>query len=383
MNLARHGFGLHVRRALFASFALMSAMGVISIVLVCMNVLGTAPQQDQLLVRPGNLDFGQAWEDSRFQWILPIENTGAGEIEIEDLVPSCTCLSIEPRTLTIPALGKRNVALTLDLTARRSKAPETEWRDFEASILARIKKDTKNVPDIEWVVRGRVHTPIRVEPVVVDLGRQSAASQPLTPAKVVVNSYVPLNGLVAKSDAPLIQIETKASSSEGLAFELTVLPGALPIGPLEYRIVLTPVLRDDTRLPSKYLPLVGQILDDIQASPPQVILGAREVGDIVEETITIYSLTHQSLKVRGVTSEGEGLSGQVLESQPFAHPVISVKQRVAKEHEQRGKLIVTLLRNGKDTQVDIPVSYLGMTPHDSETARRNHQQLEEQNRVIK
>lgn len=112
-----------------------------------------------LVVAPERLDFGEAWEDSQFKWVLPILNAGSHEVEIQDFGSSCTCSAIEPQSLVIPAGQAREVCLTLDLTAdplkERAKQPAQEWRDFPVTLAPRLRDDRGS--RTWWTIKGRVH----------------------------------------------------------------------------------------------------------------------------------------------------------------------------------------------------------------------------------
>ena len=63
-------------------------------------------------------DFGEAWEDQRYAWVIPLTNPTHATVRVLDVRASCTCVNIEPRTFTIPPGGTRDIKLVLDLTPR-------------------------------------------------------------------------------------------------------------------------------------------------------------------------------------------------------------------------------------------------------------------------
>jgi hypothetical protein len=67
-------------------------------------VLKKPPLTDNgLVVSPERLDFGLTWESSEFTWMLPIENRRREAVEIEQFVPGCDCVMVDPQSLVIPA----------------------------------------------------------------------------------------------------------------------------------------------------------------------------------------------------------------------------------------------------------------------------------------
>src|ERR1700687_5627099 len=69
-----------------------------------------------LAVENATLDLGEVWETKALLVELAIHNQSNQEIVIADFAMSCSCIDVEPRSLTIGA-GKTTVThLTFDLT---------------------------------------------------------------------------------------------------------------------------------------------------------------------------------------------------------------------------------------------------------------------------
>jgi hypothetical protein len=58
---------------------------------------------DGLAVETASLHVGEVWEDADFTWRLPLENRTGSAISVLEFAVSCICLSVEPKSLTIPA----------------------------------------------------------------------------------------------------------------------------------------------------------------------------------------------------------------------------------------------------------------------------------------
>lgn len=101
-----------------------TALALVGVGAVRMNEFVEPPSTPQAVVINGlavaaeHLNFGEAWENLYFEWLLPIENRHNQDVQIERLYLSCTCLKADPSELVIPAGRTREVRLTLDLTAR-------------------------------------------------------------------------------------------------------------------------------------------------------------------------------------------------------------------------------------------------------------------------
>src|ERR1022692_2800795 len=109
-----------------------------------------SPNDAGLAVAPASLDFGLAWEDSSFHWPLPVENRTGEDVEITQFVPSCSCTSVQPDSLLIPAGQTRETTLTLDLTEEKLGSHDLT-RDFEVRISPRLR-ERENVSLGAWVI---------------------------------------------------------------------------------------------------------------------------------------------------------------------------------------------------------------------------------------
>ena len=318
---------------------------------------GAAFANGGLTISPEQLNFGEVWETSQFNWPLTIQNPQDRDVEIQDLRTSCTCSQLHPRSLKIPAGQQGVVQLTLDLTAARSKVPDAEWRDFQVTLSPRIEDAWK----VGWTVGGRVHTAIRLEQPVLDLGRHSEAEQPLPKQKSFVTSYVRLTDLHARPSTSLLSVEAKRSAGKPPGFELLVSPAAFPVGPIEATIALTPQLEDGVKIPPKSIVVVGRIVSDFQASPPEAVFGGRALGEVAEETLTLYSLTKQLFEVVSLKTEGEELAVEKAAFGDAASPTFILRQRIGRLGHQEGRVVFRLRDSTKrESKLEVPVSYLGI-----------------------
>jgi hypothetical protein len=314
-----------------------------------------------LVVAPDTLNFGEVWEDSKFTWGLPILNPSQYDAQVEEFRTSCTCSSAEPRSLTIPAGETRVLKLTLDLTAARSKVPDAEWRAFQVTIWPRLQDGFRK----GWTLTGRVHTAIRIDQPVLDFGRRSYAAQPLAAQNAVVTSFVPLRQLIVRSNSPELNVTVHRSSVFCNRFDIVLTPRKLKMGAMEYELSLIPCLSDTQQLPPKSLRVTGRIINDFQASPPDALFGARAIGDVVEETFTVYSLTNQPFQITSVTIAGDAISVERASTDISGTALFRLRQRVTKSGECRGNIVFHIKgKGGEENQLPVEVSYLGIGASD-------------------
>lgn len=102
-------------------------------------------------------------------------------------------------------------------------------------------------------------------------------------------------------------------------------------------------------------------MSEFQTSPPGALFGARSRGEVVEETLTLHSLSNQRFEVIGVKAEGDGLVVQEATTEMADNPTFVVKQRIMKTGQEAGRIVFQLrTERGKDVQLFVAVTYLGI-----------------------
>lgn len=318
---------------------------------------GTQRQAESRLVA-AQLDFGEVWEDDKFRWTIPVTNEGQESVTIKDFVSTCTCSGIEPRSLVIPAGETRDVRVTLDL--RPTKDVRFDLAPFRFAIDV--------VPHLEagkakWNLRGKVRPAVRFNRPVVDFGLRSEWAAPWPAQRVAVLAAPEVAELTASSGNPAFQAEVMRSSEKKGRFELVVRPGKeLPCENYTFEVLVTPKLSDGKALGPQRVAVRGSVVRDIYASTPQVVFGARPVGETAEETLTLSSHVGQAFRVVRVVSSLIGL--QVTEcaktSSP-TNPAYLLRQRITSAGEQAGTVTFSC-RTADDrlAEVVFAVSYHGL-----------------------
>ncbi|MCI0459025.1 MAG: DUF1573 domain-containing protein [Gemmataceae bacterium] len=304
------------------------------------------------------LHFGEVWENEQFKWVLRIENGGPTDVQITDFGSSCACSKIEPRALDIPAGQSREVTLTLNLAAATTENDKGAVQEFQVSIAPNVKPPMGR---IYWVLRGKVRVPFRFAKAQLDLGRHSELAQPLTPQTVAITGQVPLTHLSAQANSKHFRGQVQRSDNPPNHFELTLAQtSALPRGFHTFEVNVVPELQGGKPLPTKTIPVRVWIEPDIQASPPVIALGARCLGETVEETLTISSLTRQAFEVITVKVDGGGLAAEPLKGGTEVH-AYHVRQRVTGLQAQNGWVIFRVRNEaGQEEDVRVDVTYHGL-----------------------
>lgn len=316
-----------------------------------------------LYVNPERLNFGEVWQDDRFAWVLPIENHSPSDVTIERFYNSCVCTEINPSSLVIPAGQSRDIRLTIDLlTEKAYDRPPEAVRDFAVAVQAVVKGADGKKTDQGWEVRGRVKTAIQFEQPVVDFGTHSELAQPLPPRRIAVRCFTRLDSLAVSGSLHNFPVRVTRRSEGPLEFDLEIVPKAgLPVEEYKFDLSVVPILPGKKRLAAKKLHVVAWVVPDLQASPPEVALGAVPVGESAEATITLSSLTGCVFTVEGwhCTSDQVTVERKVADT---GDPAFQVKwARVSAPGQQRAEIVFRATVGGKDgNPVKVPVTCLGI-----------------------
>jgi hypothetical protein len=316
-----------------------------------------AAQTEGLVVDPQYLDFGEVWEDPKFVWTLPIENRSAADITIPEFSASCTCLGIDPQSLTVPAGQTAKVRLTLDLTTERPKRWDGSPRKFEVRVYPELENGLRHPG---WKVHGRVRSAVTYEPRVLDFGESLVMGQSFDSRAVEVTAHMPLDSLVGSWDQALAAVQVIRLPEDPHKFSLQVQPRAnLSVGPLKFAITLQPISQDGTRFPGVQVPVEGRVMDDVQVTPSKVLFGARPLGQKVEDTVVVHSLSGRPFEIRRVETASDDVTVNLLDDSLRASYQFRVTQVVSKPGNETSEVRFTIHTKEKSAAtVTLRVSYL-------------------------
>lgn len=266
--------------------------------------------------------------------------------------------------MVIPPGEKRELQMTLDLTARPLKGPDPLVRDFQVQITpARKEKESKGQMGKGWVVSGRVRKALRYEPPYLDFGKHSEYSQPVKGQEILVSAFAPVKNLEAKCSSPHFDVGVKKLDDDGKVYQVSVNPKPqVPIGSYKPELQINAFLDKGQKIKGREIPLRLEIADDIQTSPPQVHFGARTVGEMVEETMALTSLTQspfQVLSFRVESPQGILEPKTLVPGEKGCH--FQIQQKIVQLGEQAGEMIFSLQkRAGEKSELRIPIRYHGL-----------------------
>jgi len=263
-----------------------------------------------IYVPSDRLEFGEVWESDRFEWTFPIENRGTHPVAVTGIAGSCQCTTVEPQQFTLETGQRIEIRAVIDLREKAKGKLDANPRDFSVTLtpLVKLEPGEKRTPT-EWTIRGRIR-PLLSAPAEVHLGTHSDLRPDLLPRSFVVDSFVPLQSLNASTESELVEVAVHADEKVGNRYriDLRTKPGAdFSLGEYATAVTLRPV-GESGPLPTSTVLLSGRIVSDVQADPPEILFPTRSVNDVVEELVTLRSLTGIPFTVEGVRAFGDGIT---------------------------------------------------------------------------
>ena len=254
-----------------------------------------------LVVDEQHLSFGETWEDPAFVWTLPIRNTTNQDVEIAGFETSCNCGKIEPSSLTVPAQGTAEVRLTLNLLSTHSE-PDHAGKDFKVAIQPRITKGAG--AQAGWIVQGKVKQPFAIDPPVIDFAESLVRGQPITPRSADLTCGIDVIELTSHCDSPFFKAKVTREGTEPRRFRLVVQARAdMPSGFFNHQVRLTAVTPSKKEV-SGAVPVVGRVIEDVGFQPEVLIFGAKPVGAMLQETVTLQSRSGQDFELKAIDTGG-------------------------------------------------------------------------------
>jgi hypothetical protein len=198
----------------------------------------------------------------------------------------------------------------------------------------------------------------------VDFGHCSEFCQPLPSQKMYVRVTPPVSRLEAISGSRNFHVCLQRSKIDSARFELSVNSCAnLPVGIIASQVALLSYGKDGQPFPKKVLPIKGEVLADVQASPPALLLGTKPIKQSLEDTITLMSLAGQPFHVTNVRVDSDHFTAEAIRNRAVDHRehILRVKGKVEREGAVEARIGVSVRRaDGTHQDINIPIHYHGL-----------------------
>lgn len=317
----------------------------------------------ELVISASDIDVGEVWEQEAFRCKLTMQNTTENNVAIDGFRSSCGCVSIEPSALTIPSKQKAEVLVTLNLKLRTGQ----ENMDFGVQIAPFLPAGNGQQPPV-WTIRGHARRLMKLNPQTITYyEKQLVRGQDYCSQSVLVSPSIELDSLLAKCPAELATVEVARRKENNNSFQINITPRkSLPVGPFRFDVLLEPV-REGKVLPIMKLPVEGKVLGDIQAFPDSLILGARNVGEIVTETLTLRSVDDIPFDVTRAWVDSTDTTVESTTVAGVSEKVFRIRQHVTKPGKQEFSIRFSVTKNGKCSTVPVNGSYHGTPVNGGDT----------------
>jgi hypothetical protein len=310
--------------------------------------------QPCLIVDEAHLDFGTVWEDTQFNWTLPITNTTDEDILIDHFASSCVCLFAHNKSLLVPGHATREVAITVDFRRAFSREAISDVWPFEVRVAPLLAQRVSVRPPT-WTLRGTVCRLIDFSPPLVDLGRIVTGAQASQSHNVVISTHSPVRTIKASCDSTLASVSVTSSSVPN-QFVLTITPQTtLPVGRVELETTLQIFPLDGKQVPHISFFSLATVVTDVQATPASVLFGTRQLGYIGEETVIFSSASDQLLELQSVEYDRGDLEIQPLRIDDRTRLAFRIRQKITRLGKLTTTAIFTFRSPATQTVATIPV----------------------------
>jgi hypothetical protein len=252
------------------------------------------------------------------------------------------------------------VTLTIDLLKSQSKTLD-DYRDFHVTLSPVLLHQTAATKDPQWDIHGRVRALLYFDKAIAELGRHSELSQPLSPLRLRIKAAAQLSQFTAECSSPEIGTKLTHVDPATPLYDLEIMPPAhMPKGPINQVIALTACVSNTARPVVYHLPVTGAIVDDIESSSSEIILGPHALGEVVEEVITLHSLTNRAFTVLAMTTNLSGSCLKPYHYDEFQGRCFLFRQQIARIGDCRGTVTFYIeADSGKHSQIVVATSYWG------------------------
>ena len=185
------------------------------------------------------------------------------------------------------------------------------------------------------------------------MGSHSELSSRIPAITLNVAAHTKLQSLSAKCDRTDLIVSGSESTKE---FEVAM-KSVPALGPIESSIQFDGVAADGAKLPPTRVRVHGEIVQDVQFEPRELIAGSRATGGTYDTSCTIRSLVGNAVRIHSVSAEGEGLT--VVSWSP-ENPDVKLRQRVLKAGQQTTILRAVVESKSRMYTVVVPVTCFGV-----------------------
>lgn len=279
--------------------------GVIVVACIAGFWTGSAswPSGHGLAVEPSSLDLGTVWEQHDFKWTLPVRNELSRDVDVVGFASSCSCVSVQPKSLSIPSGQSAQLTLTLDLSHGSNDGSDSQFRKFSASIMPRLRESKS--PTVTWRITGTVRKPFSLSEDMINLGHVSDRNSPSQVRVVNLRAHAGIRGLSCEVNPPIgtAIASRKEEDRDDYCIAIRLKPD-VALGPFLFEVLIHAQLQDGVTVTAS-LPVMGRVQGDLHVDPEFLGFGPRRLGETLAETVLVMSRNQQEFEVVGLRCDAD------------------------------------------------------------------------------
>jgi hypothetical protein len=317
-----------------------------------------------LFVDPKDLELSDLWYQDQVHFDFTICNRSDKKINIRDFRTSCSCTSVEPHSVTIPARSSKLLQCTWK-PANTGPSPIDRFRSsFSAQIIPLCEdEDGHSVANGGWTFSGQVCQQLKLSAAAIAFENGTLTEGERFPEKSIEVALSPWVG-VAGATADEAKVRCHLDRIDPKKYLLRVRPvEGLTAGELNTNISLIctcTASRASAPIPSVVVPVRGRIGHDVFATPELLDSGFVEVGKTTEEKIAIQSKSLRAFSVDKAVCSLEGVELAVAPTSIGPTQQIQVSFHPSKVGAFRGEIRIVCTRTDDSTRfvLNIPCAYV-------------------------
>jgi hypothetical protein len=311
-----------------------------------------------LVVPESDLDLGRVYETHALKHNFRLTNPGNRVVTITKFNTSCECLGITPGTkVVLQPHETKTFTMKLALVWRPNKAGSPA-EPFRVSFGAVYSVEGEGPLTTFWRLTCVIVPTLKFKPPVLQLGAQSKRQSAIEQTMAIEATEEVRRIEVEPSSRWGVDIVRVQGTSPNQFRAVVRSRGELRLGEVSDVVRLTPIGRDKKPLPAKELKIVGEIVQDVVASPRDVHHGRQSCGTSAAEVIQLRSLTDRLFRVKKVSVRGGDLAVTPL---PGSGSYYSLRLRFSKPGDQEA-VAEFMIRDedGAEYSIAVPVRYHGL-----------------------
>lgn len=261
-----------------------------------------------LIVDSKDLDIGEVIVQDKYLRRFRISNHGDKDLEIASFRMSCSCTSITPSELRIPAHRSATAELTINLLHRDPKIAFQQARPVSTTITPILSDSSVQAP--EWTFTGKAVSTVAVSVTNV-IFPNAIQGIPCAPQTLTVRPYSKNGKLDIKCDPKFAA--TRLLDKQDWTVEVIPNP-ALDLGNHAgtIDIAFTPAEEESAAVIS--IPLDVFVVSDMQCEPKSLLLGNVAVGRAYSETLSVFSISKRKFSIDQVACDDPQVSMEIEQS---------------------------------------------------------------------